>query len=79
MAALAYFVSPLVLIFLGISIPFAGIVIPLVVWILLGEVLLKGSSAGFVGRLKVGAVAFVIYLILNLIGVSGMIASIVAV
>ena len=75
LAVLAYFLSPLVLAFGGISIPFAGIIIPLIVWIVLGEVLLRGYSGGAVMRLKVAAIAFVIYLILNMVGVPGMIAA----
>jgi hypothetical protein len=75
LAVLAYFLSPLVLAFAAISIPFAGIIVPLIVWIVLGEVLLRGYSGGAVARLKVAAIAFVIYLILNMVGVPGMIAA----
>jgi len=77
LAVLAYFLSPLVLAFGGIVIPFAGIFIPLIVWIILGEVLLRGFGA--MVRLKVAAIAFVIYLILNMIGVPGIIASAIAI
>lgn len=77
LAVLAYFVSPLVLAFAAISIPFAGIIVPLVVWIVLGEVLLR--AYGFTSRIKVAAVAFVIYFLLNLLGVPGMIAAAITV
>ena len=75
LAVLAYFLSPLVLAFAAIPIPFAGIIVPLIVWIVLGEILLRGYSGGAVARLKVAAIAFVIYLILNMVGVPGMIAA----
>ena len=71
LAVLAYFLSPLVLGF--VSIPYAAIFIPLVVWIALGEVLFRKQGT-VVSRLKVAAIAFVIYLILNFAGVPGMIA-----
>jgi len=74
LAVLAYFLSPLVLAFAAISIPFAGIIIPLIVWIVLGEILLRGYG-GAKARLKVAAIAFVIYLVLNYAGVPGMIAA----
>lgn len=77
LAVLAYFVSPLILGLAAISIPFAGIIVPLVVWIILGEILLRGVSVG--GKLKVAALAFVIYLILNFAGVPGMIAAAVGI
>ncbi|MEM7813627.1 MAG: hypothetical protein QW548_01875 [Candidatus Aenigmatarchaeota archaeon] len=73
LAVLAYFVSPLVLAFSGISVPFAGIIIPLAVWIILGEVLLK--AWGFKNRMKVAGAAFVMYLLLNFMGIPGMIAA----
>jgi hypothetical protein len=74
LAILAYFLSPLVLAFAAISIPFASIIVPLIVWIVLGEILLRGYG-GAKARLKVAAIAFVIYLVLNYAGVPGMIAA----
>lgn len=75
LAVLAYFVSPLVLAFGGISIPFAGIIIPLIVWVVLSELLLRGLGTTVVTRLKVAAIAFVIYFILNYAGITGLIAA----
>ena len=77
LAFLAYFISPLVLAFAAINIPFAGILLPLLVWIVLGEILLRVSS--FVNRLKVAVLAFVIYLLLNVLGITGMIAASIAI
>ena len=77
LAVLAYFASPLVLAFAAVSIPFAGIFVPLVVWIILGEVLLK--AWGFKNRMKVAGAAFVVYLLLNFMGIPGMIAAAIAV
>ena len=76
LAFLAYFLSPLVLVFVTIPIPFVGLFAPLIVWVVLGELLLSGDR---VSRLKVAAVAFVIYLLLNLVGIPGMIAAVIAV
>jgi len=76
MGFIAYLIVPLVFAFAGISIPFAGIIVPLIVWIALGEVLLKGSRAG---RLKAAAVAFIVYLALSMVGVPGMIAAFIPV
>jgi len=83
MAFLALFLAPLamaVIAMTGVSavIPYFGIiamfVIPLLVWILLGELLLKGDR---MEKLKVVLIAFVVYFILNFIGVSIMIRSLI--
>jgi hypothetical protein len=73
LAFLAYFLSPLVLALVAINIPFAGLLLPLVIWVALGEVLLREIGTG--ARLKVAAVAFVIYLLLNFLGIPGIIAA----
>ena len=54
-----------------ISIPYAGIILPLIIWIIIGELLLRESS--FSTRLKITVIAFVIYLILQFIGLPGLI------
>ncbi|GEM_PF-2048597 len=77
LAVLAYFITPLVLSFAAISIPFAGIIVPLIVWIILGQILLR-QTAGFVPKVKVAAVAFVIYFILTFVGLPAMIAGAIA-
>ncbi|MFH1631240.1 MAG: hypothetical protein ABIA21_03420 [Candidatus Aenigmatarchaeota archaeon] len=75
MAFLAMFITPIVMLAIGLSgvasvIPFFGVIvlllIPLIVWIVLGEVLLKGDMKE---KLKVIVVAFLVYTILNFIGV----------
>ncbi|MBI2584073.1 MAG: hypothetical protein HYW25_05370 [Candidatus Aenigmarchaeota archaeon] len=71
LAFLAYFLPPLVFSFFSISIPYAAIIIPLIVWIILGELLLREATLG--GRLKITIVAFIIYLILQFIGLPGII------
>ena len=63
MAVVAYLVAPLVLSLVGISIPFSFYIIPLIVWIALGEVLQKGDRKA---KLKAAALAFVIYIILSI-------------
>lgn len=78
LAALAYFLAPLILAFAAISIPFAGIIVPLLVWIVLGELLLRGSG-DFKARLKVAAVAFMIYLILTILSVPAIISDMIGV
>jgi hypothetical protein len=79
MAIAAYFLAPIlmgVLIIAGIALPsiLALYVIPLIVWIILGEVLLS-SISDRKKRLEVAVVAFVIYTILTFIGVPVMIGS----
>jgi hypothetical protein len=66
MAIIAYFVVPLAISFINLGIPYAGYIIPLIVWVVLGEILLKGSRTG---RLKAAAVAFIVYTILTIAGV----------
>lgn len=75
LAFLAYFIPPLLFTFVNIAIPFAYLIIPLVVWIILSELLLRDSSFG--GRIKIAVVAFVIYLILQFIGLPGLIIGLV--
>jgi len=74
MAVLSYFIVPIFLSLLRISFPFSGYVLPLLVWIALGEVLLKGDR---MGKLKAAAAAFVIYVLLMSLGVLGFIAGLV--
>ena len=75
LAFLAYFIPPLLFTFLNIAIPFAYFIIPLIVWIILSELLLRDNSFG--ARIKIAVVAFVIYLILQFIGLPGMIIGLV--
>jgi len=75
MALIAYLVVPIVLAFANITFAFSNYVIPLVVWIILGEVLLKGDRKG---KLIAAAVAFIIYLVLMLVGVTGIIAGLLS-
>ncbi len=74
MAFIAYFVVPILLSFAAVSFPFSGYVIPLIIWIGLGEVLLKGSRKG---RLTAAAVAFVVYIVLTMLGVQSLLASLI--
>lgn len=71
MAFVSYFVFPILLSYLNISFPLSGFVVPLLIWIGLGAVLLKGDK---VTRLKVALIAFVINIVLTFAGISGMIA-----
>jgi len=74
MALVAYLVVPLIISFASISFPFSGYIIPLIIWIALGEVLLKGGRKG---KLIAAAVAFILYIVLLLAGVTGMIAGLI--
>jgi hypothetical protein len=76
LAVLAYFLVPLVFSFAAIGIPYASIVVSLAVWIALSEVLLR-QTPGFVAKIKVAAVAFVIYLILTFANISGIISGMI--
>ena len=62
MAFVAYLVVPVILAFASFSIPFVGYIVPLVVWLVLGEVLLKGDRQA---RLKASLLAFVVYIVLT--------------
>lgn len=74
MAVISYFVVPIFLSLVNISFPLSGYIIPLVVWIALGEVLLKGDR---MGKLKAAAAAFVIYAVLFSLGVLGFVAGLI--
>ena len=75
MALIAYLVIPIILSFANISFAFASYIIPLVIWIILGEILLKGGRKG---RLIAAAVAFIAYLALTFLGVPFLIAGLIA-
>lgn len=74
MALIAYLVVPLLLGFANIAFAFASIIIPLIVWIILGEILLKGSRKG---KMMAAGIAFVVYLLLTFAGVPGMMAGLI--
>ena len=71
MALVALFVAPIVVGFLALPLIISVYVIPLIVWIVLGEVLLKATA---MQKLKVVIIAYVVYIILNFIGVAGILA-----
>lgn len=66
MALIAFFLAPIVgsLIASYIAIPYLGLILPLVIWIILGELLIK--EADMKTKLKVVVVAFVVYTFLSL-------------
>jgi len=70
MAILAYFVAPLILRFLP-TIPFGIYIIPLIVWIILGELLLEAET---IKKAEVAAIAFIVYTVLTVFRVPEMIA-----
>lgn len=66
MAIVALFVTPIIGTFIVqyIAIPYFGaFILPLIVWIALGEVLLQADT---VTKLKVAVIAFVVYLVLSI-------------
>ncbi|MHA1794794.1 MAG: hypothetical protein ACTSUK_01680 [Promethearchaeota archaeon] len=73
MSILAYFVVPIILLFLP-EIPFGIYIIPLIVWIILGEILLE---AEMLKKAVVAIIAFAAYTILTYIGVPAMIAGLI--
>jgi hypothetical protein len=75
MALVAYLVVPIILSAAEISFEFSGYIIPLVVWVVLGQFLLKG---GHKKKLIAAAVAFIVWIILFAIGVPGMLASLIS-
>lgn len=66
MALIAFFLTPIVgsLIAGYIAIPYLGLILPLIVWVILGELLIK--EADMKTKLKVVVVAFVVYTFLSL-------------
>ncbi len=82
MALVAYFITPIMMFALVAVIPgtmsfvILGFIVPLLIWVLLGELLLHGD---FGTKLKVAVVAFVVYFILTYAGIPGMIASMIPV
>lgn len=75
----AYFITPLAVIALGLANYFdplvAGYVIPLIVWLALSEVLLKGHNPK--KKAMVAVAAFVVYTVLNFVGVPMIIAGMI--
>jgi len=66
MALIAFFLAPIIgsLIAGYVAIPYIGLILPLIVWIILGELLIK--EADMKTKLKVVVVAFVVYTFLSL-------------
>jgi len=65
MSIIALFIVPIIGAFIALPIPFFGAyILPLIVWIILGEVLLRGEGA--TTKLKVVIVAFVVYILLSI-------------
>ncbi|MFH0958175.1 MAG: hypothetical protein V1897_05670 [Pseudomonadota bacterium] len=67
MSVICFFVLPMavgaVMMFGGFSVPYLGLILPLIIWIILGEVLLGGDRKT---RLKVAIIAFAVYTILSI-------------
>ena len=78
MAILAYFIVPVVSFFLTpyltslIPAVIVFYLIPLIVWLILGEILLEEDAET---KLKVAAVAYIVYLVLTFLGVPAIISS----
>ncbi|MFH0948982.1 MAG: hypothetical protein V1802_00670 [Candidatus Aenigmatarchaeota archaeon] len=74
LAIVALFLTPIITSFIGTAITLPSFVfiyiLPLIVWIVLGEILLK--EAGIMAKLKVIVIAFVVWTILNYAGIPGM-------
>ncbi|MFH0832363.1 MAG: hypothetical protein V1900_01410 [Candidatus Aenigmatarchaeota archaeon] len=64
LSVLSFFVAPVVAPLVGLSGIYALILIPLVVWVLLGEIVLE---ADWETKLKVLLVAFAVYYILSIV------------
>ncbi len=77
MSFVAYFLAPLILVGAslgGFSLPFIQFIIPLIVWVILGEILLEGDMKD---KAIVGVLAYVTYLVLSLSGLQATIISMV--
>ncbi|MBI3190270.1 hypothetical protein HYZ41_01050 [archaeon] len=74
MAIIAYLAVPIILAASGISFEFSGYIIPLIIWIVLGQFLLKG---GHKKKLIAAAVAFIVWIILMFAGVPGILATMI--
>jgi hypothetical protein len=66
-AIIALFIGPivgmLIATYVNIAIPYFNLILSVVLWIILGEILLKEGS--FVKKLEVMVIAFVVYMILD--------------
>jgi hypothetical protein len=73
LSLVSYFVIPVIIAYVPFisAIPFAFYIIPLIVWIILGEILLSGEMKQ---KLMVAVIAFVVYTILTFIGLPMMIS-----
>ena len=67
LALTCFFVVPVLLPFTGMNFPYMNVFAPLVVWMALGEMMLVND---FTVKLKVLAVAFFFYYVLNIAAVS---------
>lgn len=77
MSFAAFLLVPLILFFTasgGFMLPYLGYVIPLIVWIILGEILLEGDMKN---KAIVGVIAYVAYLALAFSGLQSMVTSVV--
>jgi len=75
MALLAYLLTPIVGYFLVSFLPAIPYLLPLIVWIVLGEIILKDID--FKKKAIVAAIGYVIFIILSFIGFSGIIRSLI--
>ena len=75
MALLAYLLTPIVGYFLVSFLPAIPYLLPLIVWIVLGELILKDID--FKKKAIVAAIGYVIFIILSFIGFSGIIHSLI--
>ncbi len=77
MSFVAYFLAPLILVMAslgGFSMPYIHLIIPLVVWVILGEILLEGDMKD---KAIVGVIAYVTYVLLSLSGLQAAVISMV--
>lgn len=72
MALVALFAVPLIISNIGLSLPWYMIayILPLIVWIILSEILLKGDLKT---KFLIAVVAFAVFIAVDFIGVAGMI------
>lgn len=62
MAIVAYLFVPLILAYANVTFVFAGYLIPLIIWVALGQFLLKGNVKN---KAFVAIVAFLVYIVLT--------------
>ena len=76
LAFVSYFVTPIVGYFLAGILPAITLILPVIVWVILSELLLKGVSSAK-NRAIIAILGYAIFLILQMVGVAALLFSVI--